>query len=121
MERPPTAPLMPPRKPRAVAGLVVKICGECFRPFSRVRIDQLYCCEACRRAMNARVEARKTEAYHAGMAMRTKKRGGFSTLTNLFDRFIREDAARERQYRAAMDAAGLESVVPTDATAAARG
>lgn len=107
--RPPAPPLMQPRAPRNIAGLSVHLCAECLRPFAQKRCDQKFCDNPCRRAFNARVEARKTEAYHAGMAMRSKEKGAFSRLTNLFDRWIAEDRRRDEAYRAACAAASLKA------------
>jgi hypothetical protein len=100
MTRPPAGFLTPPRRPR-VAGLVVCICRECFQSFAKKRIDQTFCDTACRRAFHQRIESRKTELYNAAMAMRSKRKGAFSAMTNIADRFLREDARRERDYIAA--------------------
>jgi hypothetical protein len=108
-KRPPAPPLMPPRAARQIAGLEVCLCQECLRPFAKKRIDQKFCGQSCRRKSNARIEARRTELYAAGMAMRAKKKGGFSALTNLLDSYIREDRRRDEAYAAACAEKGVEA------------
>ncbi len=96
-----------PRTPKP-AGLVTRLCKECLRAFAQKRCDQVFCGSACRRVWHARVEARRTEAYDAGMAMRLKHKGGLTRLTNLFDAWIREDRASADRYRAACAEKGVE-------------
>ncbi len=92
---------------RCPAGLVTCLCRECLRPFAKVRVDQVFCVPPCRRVWHSRVESRAKQAYEAGMAMRRKKRGGFTTLTNLFDAWIREDRQRDEAYATACRDKGI--------------
>jgi hypothetical protein len=105
-------------RPR-IAGLRVRICRECHRPFAQKRIDQDFHNPSCRRKWHARIESRMREAYAAGMAMRSKKPGAFSALTNLFDRYIAEDRRRDTAYRQAAKAANCETQEPPSAAAGA--
>ena len=100
---------MPPRAPAKVADLVVAICHECFHPYARKRVDQVYCTgKNCRRKANQREESRSKEAYRALMKFRDKVKGAFANMTNIADRWRREDKEREARYRAACAERGAE-------------
>jgi len=108
--RPPAPALMPARAAPRIADLVQRICKECFRPFAQKRCDQKYCTERnCRRIANQREESRAKEAYRALMAFRDKKRGAFAAMTNIADRWRREDKQREDRYRVACAEQGVEA------------
>jgi hypothetical protein len=108
--RPPAPPLMPPRAaPQRVADLVVRVCKECLNLYARKRCDQKYCAgKNCRRLANQREEQRRTESHRALMRFRDKEKGAFAAMTNIADRWRREDKAREAAYRAACLEKGVD-------------
>jgi hypothetical protein len=77
-------------------------CAECGELFYRLRQDQIFCPapKRCRRTYHRRKEVRGARLYEFAMEWRrTRRKGGFTELTQMIDGFLAEDRAREERRK----------------------
>ena len=75
-------------------------CDECGAPFYQLRHDQVFHRQSCRRAFHRRKEVRGAKLLSFALEWRrTRRRGGFSELTQMIDEFLREDRQRAERVK----------------------
>ncbi len=73
-------------------------CKECRNPFPTTRLDRAFCSTSCRRQWCNRQKVRGGQLYDLAMKYRDeRKKGAFSYLIALIDRYLDEDRRQGRK------------------------